>query len=302
MNQRRATLAIVAGAIVLAAVFLVLKWRDSREFFEPRHLLSRFPVEDATVVSIDFAALRAGGFLAPSKNAAIEPDYKAFVEATGFDYRRDLDLVIATLGPSGNYFIAKGRFQWDRLQGYASTQGGSCYEKLCRMPGSTPERRISFLPLRDDAIAIGVSTNDLAATKLRAVGKLPETPVPGSPAWMLIPGSAIRRPGNLPPGVRMLLSSLNTAERVVIKVGPSASGIEMRLEAPCRTAADARTLVSQLKVTTAMLKEAVSHDKETATDDLAMLLTSGSFDQKDKQAFGRWPVPKGLLDSLTSGI
>ena len=193
MNRRRVTIGIVAAATLLAAVLLAVKWRESRTFFEPARLLSRFPVEDAAVVSIDFALLRAGGFL-NSQKTPVEADYKAFIDGTGFDYRRDLDSAVATLSPSGNYFIARGRFQWDRLRAYAVKQGGSCYEQLCRMPGSTPERRISFLPLREDAIAIGVSTNDLAATRLTQPGKALTMPLPAGSGVGVHPGQRASQP------------------------------------------------------------------------------------------------------------
>ena len=141
----------------------------TRVFFEPARLLSRFPVENAAVFSADFTLLREAGLLSESK-AAVEPDYRKFVDATGFDYKRDLDFVVASFSTSGNYYIARGRFNWPKLRAYAAQQGGGCYQDLCRMPGSTPERRISFLPLRSDAIAVAVSTYDLAASRLVNAG------------------------------------------------------------------------------------------------------------------------------------
>ena len=92
----------------------------------------------------------------PPPKSAPEPEYKQFVNSTGLDYRRDLDLVVASFSPSGNYFIARSSLDWNKLRDYATRQGGSCYQDLCRMQGSTPERHISFLPLRHDAIAVAV--------------------------------------------------------------------------------------------------------------------------------------------------
>ncbi len=299
MNRRRLTIAILISAAALAAVFTAVKLRDNQEFYKTANLLGRFPAEEATVIRADLTLVRA--FLSSSK-APLEPEYKAFLDGTGFDYHRDLEFVIAALGSSGNYFIAKGRFDWPKLRAYATQQGGSCYQELCRMPGSTPERRISFLPLRNDTIAIAVSTNDLAVTKLTTPGKPVTTSLPDSPVWISIPGSLLRQPATLPPGLRLLLSALTGADRVIFQVNASPTGIEARLEAPCRSVTDARVLTSQLKTTTAMLKEAVTKDPQTAKDDLAVFLTSGGFDQKDKTVLGRWPVPVGLLQSLTSGI
>ena len=114
--------------------------------------------------------MRRAGLLTESK-VPLEPDYKSFLDGTGFDYRRDLDSVTATFSGSGNYYIARGRFDWKRLQEYVAKQGGSCYQDLCHVQGSTPERRISFLPLRNDVMALAVGTDDMAATRLTKAGQ-----------------------------------------------------------------------------------------------------------------------------------
>ena len=130
---------------------------------------------------------------------ALEPDYKQFVEGTGFDYKRDLDSVTASFSRSGNYFIARGRFHWAKLRDYAVRQGGSCYQDLCRVQGSRPDRHISFLPLRNDAIALAVSTNDLAATLLTKTGQPVTAAIPAAPVWISVPGAELRRQDALPP-------------------------------------------------------------------------------------------------------
>ena len=75
-------------------------------------------------MSIDFAALRKAGLLAHSKTCLSKPDYKQFLEGTGFDYKRDLDSLIASFSHSGNYFIARGRFN-----------GRSCVTTRCARAG-----------------------------------------------------------------------------------------------------------------------------------------------------------------------
>ena len=64
--------------------------------------------------------------------------------------------------------MVKGRFDWNSLQSYAREQGGTCRNALCRMNGSTPERRISFFPLRPDLMGLAVSPDDSAAIDLEA--------------------------------------------------------------------------------------------------------------------------------------
>ncbi len=297
---------IILSATVLLALCLAVgtawvKWRQSRSFFDTSVLLSRFPAEEAAVMRIDFAALRSGGFLSPSK-LPLEPEYKQFLDGTGLDYRRDLDTVVASFSNSGNFFIARGRFDWTKLRAYALQQGGSCYEQLCRMQGSTPQRHISFLPLRDDAIALAVSTDDLAASRLTKSGQPVNGQFPNAPAWLSIPGAALRQQGVMPAGMRVVFSGLTNADRVVVTLNAAATGVEAHLEATCRSQDDARILASQLRSTTGLLKETLARDAQARTDALALMLVAGSFDQADRRVTGTWPVGKALLESLTNGI
>lgn len=300
LSRKRIVIAALAVAVLAGAI---AAWRvhTAREFFDQRNLLSRFPAEDALAMSVDFTALRAAGLLTASKTPP-EPDYKQFVDGTGFDYRRDLDSVAASFSRSGTFFIARGRFDWKKLRDYAARQGGSCYEDLCRMQGSKPERHISFLPLRGDAIALAVSANDLAATMLTKTGPPVTTAIPSGPVWLSVPGSELRKQDALPPGMHLLLSALTSADRVVITVGPAGSSIEAHLEATCRTKDDAKVLASQLRTTTSMIREALQHDSKAGDDELAALLTGGSFDASDRRVSGTWPVRKSLLEALTDGI
>ncbi len=295
----------VAPAILLAALLAVgtvaYRIHATRAFFAPSHLLARFPAEDALVLNADVATLRRAGLLTESK-ASIEPEYKQFLDGTGFDYRRDLDSLVASFSPSGTFFIARGRFDWKKLRNYAMRQGGSCYRDLCRVPGTTPERHISFLPLRDDALALAVSTNDLAVTQLTKTAAPVTVALPTAPVWISVPGAELRRQNALPPEMHMVLSALTTADRVVITFGPSAQGIEAEMDATCRTQDDARVLESQLRSTTGLLKEALSRDKSMPDNELAAALTAGSFNQMDRKVTGRWPLGKSLLDALTSGL
>src|SRR6185369_3124813 len=137
----------------------------------------------AAVLSIDFAALRQGGIFEMLSGPLVqeEPEYKTFVEKTAFDYRRDLDQAFISFHSTGVYFLVRGRFDWKRLETYAREQGGGCLNSLCRMPGSQPERKISFFQLQSNLLALAVSPNESAASRmnepardLRRVGMLPQ--------------------------------------------------------------------------------------------------------------------------------
>ena len=288
-------LTILLAGLLLVCGAVLFRVHANRAFFNPSILLSRFPAEDALVLSADFATLRRAGLLTESKTP-LEPEYKQFLEGTGFDFKRDLDSLVASFSRTGTFFIVRGRFDWKKLRDYAAHQGGSCYEDLCRVQGSQPDRHISFLPLRDDALALAVSTSDLAVTRLTKTSDPVTIPLPSAPVWISVPGAELRRQNALPPSMHLMLSALTTADRVVITFGPGVQGIEAVLEATCHTQDDARILASQLSSMTAIMKKNVSDN------DLAAMLAAGSFDQRDRQVTGKWPLRKNLLDALTNGL
>lgn len=301
ITRRHVTLGIVSAAIVLAGTVAWLRWRDARQFGDTRAILSRFPAEDAIVLNIDFSKIRSAGFLSDSR-IPLEPEYKQFLDGTNFNYRSDLDSVVASFSKSGNFFIARGRFDWKKLRDYAAHQGGSCYQDVCRMVGSTPQRHISFLPLRDDVMALAVSTDDMAATRLTQAGNPITAQLPSAPVWVSVPGAALHESAAFPPGLGLMLSALGSADRLVITVNQSGAGLAAKLEANCRSQDDARVLASQLRTVTAKLKEASLSSKEAQSDELVQVLAGGKFDDSGTRVNGQWPFSKALLASLTSGI
>jgi hypothetical protein len=301
VTRRHITLGIVFTAVLLAGALVWFKWNDARQLGDTRALLSRFPVEDAIVMNVDFSAVRDAGLLSDSK-LPLEPEYRQFLDGTGFNYRKDLDSVTASFSKSGNFFIARGRFNWQKLRDYAAHQGGSCYQELCRMQGSTPERRISFLPLSDDTMALAVSTDDLAANRLTKQGAAVTAPLPSAPVWISVPGSALHDASAFPPGLGLMLSALTSADRLIVTVSPSGSGLAAKMEATCRSKDDARVLASQLRIVTAKLKEALLENKQAQSDDLVQVLVGGTFNDDGSHVNGSWPFSKSLIASLTSGI
>jgi len=298
--RRRVTIGIMASAAVLIAAIVWLNIHRSSRLSTALDLLARLPNEPAAVLSADFSTLRRGGLL-DARSLPLEPEYKAFLDGTGFDYRRDLDLVVASFSRSGNFFAARGRFDWAKLRKYAIQQGGSCYDELCRIQGSTPDRRISFLPLDDDVMALAVSTDDLAATRLRKPNSASTSQIPGNPVWMSIPGQSLSQPGALPEGIRVALSGLLDTDRVLLTAGPGPHGIEAHLETTCRTLDAARTLESQLRSSAAILKDASARNK-TKDQTLAAVLGAGTFDRDATKVTGTWRIDRSVIEGLTDGI
>ncbi len=302
---RRLTYAIltIAG---LAAIFLVWNaWRNSRNLSNTE-MLHRLPTADGVVFSIDFAQLRRSGVLSELMGSKIleEADYLAFVRDSGFDYKRDLDGVVASFTPTGNFFVVRGRFDWKKLESFAGYSGGSCYDKLCHMPGSVPERRISFLPLATDVMGLAVSTEDLAASQLQHEGTQRSISIPSQPLWLSIPGSALNRTAKNFPAASLLTSAMTGVDDMMLTIGAggtavAGSNFAVRLEAQCRTSQDATNLAGQLKTYTSIFKAALEREKKKADPkDLTGILTAGQFSQSDRSVYGEWTLQKSFLDSL----
>lgn len=279
-------------------LFLFLLLASCNRLDTPASLLARLPTADATAVSIDFRALRAGGILKLlSAAGGTESDYTNFVKNTGFDYQRDLDSAMAAFSPSGTYFLVRGRFDWNKLADYARANQGSCDGDFCRMPGSTPERRISFFPLKKDLMALAVSTDDRAAERLKKANPQRPIAIPSQPVWLSASSSALARSSSLQTGPRMFAATLAKANEVLITLGPKDSDYEIRLEAGFATDRDAEVAASQLTSLTHLLHDFAGRKSE----DLAALLGSGSFQHSGPKVTGYWPVRKQFLESLAGG-
>jgi hypothetical protein len=271
-------------------------------------MLQRLPARDAITLFLDFDALRQGGILklvSPSK-AAEEPDYQAFVRATGFDYRHDLDLAAASFSKDGEFFVIKGRFDWKKLDAYAIAQGGTCEGRLCRMPGSTPQRRISFFPVQSNLMALAVSGDSFAAMRLAdaQAADLAVQPLdpPGDPVWLSIPADSLKTTDRLPPGTRLFAAALGSADKILLSLGPQGRQLEAKLAVTCRTSADAAALAAQLQRVTALLREMIARENQKPDPkDLSGVLTAGVFQQAGRRVTGRWPLPSVFLESLAGG-
>ena len=250
-------------------------------------------------------ALRRAGFLDVFSGAAAaqEPDYRSFVERTGFNYLRDLDYALLSFHRTGTYFLVRGRFDWPRLENYARAQGGHCEGGLCNLEGSARDRRISFLPLRRDLMALAVSEDDAAAARLEASRPGPSLDIPRDPVWSLIPLAALRSAAGLPPDAGVFVRALGASDRILLALGPRGAALELRLDVTCRSAAAAAALAAQLREATARLRELLAREKQAPNArDLSGVLAAGAFEQKDLHVFGRWPLQRAFLEALARGI
>jgi hypothetical protein len=290
------------GAVCGASVWGVA-WYRSRSVTTAA-LLRRMPAEDALVVYIDFSELRRGGILQllDGSKAGEDPEYRSFVRQTQFDYKKDLDAALVAFAPTGRFLLLKGRFDWKSLRAYVESQNGQCVNSFCRMTGSTPERRISFFPLRSNVMALAVSPDESAALRLESTVSGPEPQVPAAPVWLSIPTSVLKSGDSLPAGTRMFASSMERAESVTLAFAPEGHGLAARLDVRCRDERDAADLASQLMRTTSLLRETMERERRKPDPaDLSGVLTSGAFRNEGRRVLGYWPIAPVFVQNVLGG-
>ena len=285
---------------MLAAVFF---WR-----FYPAvtavDLAASLPANNAVVLFIDVKALREARILdaLAGPRVAEEPEYRAFVSVSGFDYRTDLDAVIVSFAGDDVYISASGRFDWKALKDFTLAQKGHCQNGVCQMPASRPNRVISYRPRKSNLIAMAVSTDAWAVMNIGRPETPPAPQIPAQPVWVTLPSAILKNSDSLPAGTRLFAKALESTDRVTISLDRSGERIQALLEVSCRNAEDAAALVRQLRgVTEVMRKYLERVDQKPNPADLSGAVVAGEFEQRDKRVIGRWPVEKALLDSIAGG-
>ena len=118
LNRKRLVVGLLILGIALAFGWFyfhshIRDWQSARE-----DLLSHLPADSTSVVYVDFQELRASAFLSQilawAPRPQTEEEYEKFVQATGFDYERDLDRVGVSFSGSAQspktMAVAQGRF------------------------------------------------------------------------------------------------------------------------------------------------------------------------------------------------
>jgi hypothetical protein len=299
-KQARASLLVAAVAAVCILSIAGVVWFRAREL-KPAALMTRLPRGAALVLYVDFDALRRAGFLQllAGTKVATEPEYESFVRKTQFDYRKDLDSALVSFAPNGKFLLLKGRFDWKSLQAYVDGENGKCFQSLCRMAGSAPERQISFFPLRSGLMALAVSADDGAALRLNTAAPEPGEEVPDAPVWFSIPPSVLKSPSNLPDGARMFARGMERAESITLGFAPEGSRLAARLNVRCRNAQDAADVAAQLTGATTLLRNLIAREHQHPNPaDLSGVLTSGSFRGEGRRVVGYWPIDKAFVESV----
>ncbi len=160
MNGTPRTLPVLAGILALCAlVFGWLAWSRVRSSRVAEPLLRYAPSNAQIYAFLDFELLRRTGVLRrlAGPGGVEEPDYRRFVDQTGFDYRRDLDAVVVAKRGTAVFAVVTGRFDDVRLRKYASSNGGNCADAYCYVPGAPP---VSFVQIRPGIYGLGGGAAD----------------------------------------------------------------------------------------------------------------------------------------------
>lgn len=247
-------------------------------------VLALMPTDASFVFFADPAELRQAPFFSALYSWAPKPeadaDYAQFLQATGFNYERDLDRVsIAVLkqGQEASFFaVADGRFDRKKIAAYALQSGthfNSGGREIFSVPVNGSARRVSLAFLRNDRIALAnesdlsriLTGNQKAAdaadwrTRFERLG--------GSPIFAVIrqdsgTGSALAK--RAPSGLRspQLSALLDQLQWITIAGKPDGDRMRVVAEGECNADATAQQL-SDLLNGMLVLAQAGLNDSKT---------------------------------------
>jgi len=301
---RRLVTLVLLAACALAAGGIY--WFRARQAARPSDLVGYLPTANASVIYIDVDALRRSGILGAFAGAktAEEPDYRQFVQETKFDYGQDLDAVAAAFKDGRTYSALRGRFHWKDLRDYAARQNGSCHNDFCVVPGSQPNRRISFYQLNSDVLAMAIGPDDFGAYQVKSQsGHLPLVE-PKEPVWALIPAPVLQSMDALPASAKAYVPALKGADEIVFSIGADRDRqMQFGVHVTCKDAPAASALLAQFEETTKALRELLARQRQKPDpSDLGGALVAGSFRRDERQVYATWPIPKAFVDAITGSV
>jgi hypothetical protein len=283
MRRYRKAILISAGFLVLAVsgaalVHSGLLRSGVTDAFAASELLSEIPAGAPTLVYIDLAAIRASSFYQnrPDHSPLTLPDsdYAKFVQATGFDFEKDLDRVAIAPWPQAlsqdrkkAVAVAEGRFDRQKIREYAMKsgkldrqQGREVFLFPTRQPagagstrGATEAAWNSLVFLDDHRIALVegpsiapiLESHGANSAADPALGRA--TRVDGAAAFVISRMPPI--PDNFAPGgmqSTQLASLVRSVQWITLAARPEGANLRVSLEAECLTDTDARQLQSTL--------------------------------------------------------
>lgn len=297
-------LVLPAIALLVAAVTYLVRFEQRRFVRTSAEMVALLPHRDLTTIFLNLDVLRRAKLLnmLHTSKAEQDHDYEQFVRETGFDYSRDIDILVARGNEQQIFFVIRGNFDWGRLRDYARRHGGSCDAAFCKAPTGRPGRWASYLSIQPDVIGLAVS-GDPADVLLLSPRRIDNAPaIPSQPVWVSVAHSLLTDPKDLPLPLRLFATAVQAADSVILSIGSAempANDYELRMEALCRNAAAANAMRNQLQLDTSMLKIELERERrQPSRGDLSGLLTSGTFWQSGNKVIGNWPIHPEFLQNL----
>ncbi len=304
--RRRTTLWIVVAILALAAaaILSVIDVQRHRFVRSSIDLVKQLPPGDFTKFYADLDALRKAGLLhlLTGVNPIQEKDYQEFVRQTQFDYTRDLDAIAGASDGEQLFFLIRGRFEWNKFKRYVLARGGTCRSRSCAVPTSKSGFWANLVLVQPGVAGLAISANSAAADTLRREVPQTDAAPPSNPIWVSVSKTLLTKPEALPLPMRILAISLQSADSVVLSLGPATNkqaAFTIDLDARFPMEPSAETARAQLEIQTRMLKLGLERaHRAPDPSDLTGLLTAGTFLRVRNQVTGRWPVRRELLKTL----
>jgi len=258
-------------------------------------LVRQLPAGASAVIFADMAALRAAPIgseissLAPAQ--AQDPEYTAFVRATGFDYSRDLDRAALALWPKSSpttvVAIAQGKFDRRKIERYALRSGRLVKQgkwKIYEVLETNPPRTIRLVFLSPTEIALA---DGPGLSKLLVPGSSDRLDPEMSRRVDQVGGAAIfgvARTPNLPKDLGIdpahsaqLAHLLQSVHNITVAAQPAGQNLSVSAAAECDSTLDAFQL-------------------STALEGLVWMGRAALADPKTQQQIGpQWPALTALL-------
>ncbi len=277
----------------------------------PGQMISILPRQDAGLFYVNVAAIRDSGLLSDVSGPRVteEPEYRDFLKQTNFDYQRDLDQLAGATTGNETYLLLAGRFDWKKLNQYARSHGGQCFQGVCSLPGSAANRWISFMPMRSNLMGLAISDNQRAIYFIGKIGAATEVSVPKDPVWITIPHVILAKPHALPPIAAALTDAMSNATTLTLSLanpaaqtgiaGSDQAAFVVHMEARFDSDTKAVDMESQLIRATSLVKTMVDTRQAPAgPTDLASILMRGTFQNASGLVTGNWPVSRQFVNSL----
>jgi len=268
MTKRKLQLGTVLVLCLLAVTaWGYYHWQAHDPIVVREEMLSHLPGDANAVVFLDLAQLRSSPFLSQLLGWAPHPtpeqDYFQFVQATGFNYERDLDRVAFSVTRQGKesatLVIADGRFDRKKIEAYAARYGKVDTRNRNAIFTITPKSSVHpsyFTFLRDGRIAW---TDDASYAALFPPQRFSNSAewrerfsrLAGTPLFALIrqePGGGAALAGQAPGGFRspQLAALLEQLQWISIGAKPENNVLRVVVEGECSAESTVRQLNEML--------------------------------------------------------